>query len=618
MSSTIKLLREAMERFQQGDHESARETVETVLEGEPDNLDALVLASQIQQGDGNHERVVYYLEKALKQIPGHSVLSANLASAHLALGQPVIAEQLARVAVSKQPDNFGARLNLGLALAAQRRHKSSMDEFTAALKLRPESLVALKNLAQASCRSHHEYFGTRAMLQEVLKRSTGDVETLAMLADAHIQNAETDKGLKLFGQLLDVKTDIPASDGSRYYDAYLLALQYRSQTGPGELLDASLDWAARYSQCEPVDAIAHKGRKLRIGWISPRFANGPVACFLLPVLEAFDRRRSEHYLYTPVSHQGSISKRFRQQADVWRSLEGCSPDEAAELIAADNLDILVDLAGHSPYGMLTTLCRRPAVVQVSWLDAFCTTGLTQIDAFISDNYLSPPGDERYFSETLVRLESGRLCYRPQIPVAQTPRKADDSGVIFASFNRLSKLSDEVLSTWAGILAAVPDSRLVLRNTMFDDTGVCSAFLQRCDDIGLHRDRISLHGYCDYADIIASYGDVDIVLDPFPFSGCTTTCDALWMGVPIITRTGSTLVSRQSGAILDALGLSEFITESEQDYIAAAITLARDDSRRAELRLSLRKKMQTTFDPQSFADGLLTQLEKLATNSHEKN
>jgi predicted O-linked N-acetylglucosamine transferase (SPINDLY family) len=609
-------LREALEKFQQGNTKSALDVVEAVLKDEPGQLDALVLAGQIHHQQGSHEQAVHYLAKALELVPGHVALSANLAAVHLALGQPMIAEPLARSAVSRQADHFGARLNLGLALFAQRHYESSVDELSAALKLQPDSLLALKNLAHALQRLQQRHFGTRAMLQEVLERSPGEPETLAMLADSHIQNAETDKGLGLFEELLDSEMDIPVNDASRYHDSYLLALQYRPQTGPKDLLEASRQWAARYSQCKPVEAATHKGKKLRIGWISPRFASGPVACFLLPVLEAFDRSQSEHYLYAARLHEGPTSKRFRQQADAWRELDGQSVDEAAQLIASDELDILVDLAGHSPGGMLTTLCRRPAQVQVSWMDSFFTTGVEHIDAFISDPYLSPPGDEQYFTEMLVRLEHGRLCYRPQIPVPEAPRQPDASSIVFASFNRLSKLGDEVLGTWASILNAVPGSRLVLRNTMFDDVDVCTAFYQRCDDMGLRQDRVSLYGYCGYAEIMASYGDVDIVLDPFPFSGCTTTCDALWMGVPVITRTGSTLVSRQSGAILNALELGEFITQSTQDYIAATIALARDDARRSELRASLRKKMQNIFVPQIFSNDLLQQLRKLASRTWE--
>ena len=288
------------------------------------------------------------------------------------------------------------------------------------------------------------------------------------------------------------------------------------------------------------------------------------------------------------------------------------PFAAGKRLPRDGLDILVDLAGHSPAGMLTTLCRKPASVQLSWLDSFCTTGVKHIDAFISDDYLSPPGDEQYFTEQLLRLESGRLCYRPQIPVPEVSRNIDDGGIVFASYNRLSKLGDDVLTAWAGILDAVPGSKLLLRNTMFDDAEVRTAFYHRCSTLGLQQNRVFLHGYCDYSEIMASYGGVDIVLDPFPFSGCTTTCDALWMGVPVITLAGSTLVSRQSGAILNALELNEFITASTEDYVTAAISLARDDTRRSELRSSLRQKMQNTFDPQTFSDALLIQFQKLTS------
>jgi len=606
----VTKLHEALGKFQQGDAESALKIVEAVLEQDPEQLDALVLAGQIHHQQGSHEQAVFYLGKAHALAPGHAVLAANLAAVHLALGQPGIAEPLARSAVSSQPDHFGARLNLGLALYIQQRYKSAADEFSRALKLQPGNLMALKNLAHALRRSNQTHFSTRSLLEEVLKQLPGEPETLAMLADAHISNAETDKGLALFEELLSAETDTPESDAVRYHDAYLLALQYRPQTGPEDLLEASRQWAARHCHYDPVQAVAHVGTKLRIGWISPRFTGGPVACFLLPILEAFDRTQTQHYLYAARSQEGQISEKFRQQADVWRELDGLSNDEAVEQIASDDLDILVDLAGHSPGGILTTLCRRPAMVQVSWLDSFCTTGMTQIDAFITDSFLSPPGDEQYFTEKLIRLETGRLCYRPQMPVPEAPRTTNGSSIVFASFNRLSKLGDEVLTAWAGILDAVPGSRLELRNTMFDDAEVCTAFFRRCDELGLRQERVFVHGYCDYAEIMASYSGVDIVLDPFPFSGCTTTCDALWMGVPIVTRTGSTLVSRQSGAILDALDLSEFITQSTQEYVKTAIALARDDVRRAELRSCLREKMRNAFDPQKFSENLLLQFRKL--------
>ncbi len=606
----------ANEKLKQGKVDSAFSMIKAVLENEPDHLDALVLAGQIQQGQGHHEQAVFYLRKALDLVPGHAILSANLAAVHLALGQPRVAEPLARAAVSRLPDHFGARLNFGLALFAQRRYESSLTEFSAALKLQPDNLLALKGMAHALQRSKKTHFSTRLMLQEVLERLPGDPETLAMLADSHIQNAETDKGLSLFEELLDSDKDISTEDGSRYFDSYLLALQYRQETVATDLLKAGHLWATRFSQNEPVGLRVHVGRKLRIGWISPRFSGGPVACFLLPVMEAFDRSRAEHYLYAARSQEGPISDRFRQQADFWCELDEQSSDEAAALIASHELDILVDLAGHSPGGMLTSLCRRPAIVQVSWLDSFCTTGSQHIDAFFSDAYLSPPGDEKYFTEALVRLEPARLCYRPQIPVPQAPRHMGEPGIVFASFNRLSKLGDKVLRAWAKILDALPGSRLVLRNSMFDDSQVCKAFYQRCDDLGLLQTRVLVHGYCDYAEIMASYADVDIVLDPFPFSGCTTTCDALWMGVPIITRVGSTLVSRQSGAILNALDLGRFVTETTPDYINAAIALARNGARRSELRISLRQMMKKTFDPQTFSDHLLDQLEKLASQSRE--
>jgi len=610
----MKELHEAMENYKRGAVGAALKAIEAVLKDKPGQLDALVLAGQIQHAQGNHESAALYLEKALSLAPGHVALSANLAAVQLALGHPELAEALARTAVSSQANHFGARLNLGLALFAQRRYKSAAVELSEALKLRPDNLVALKNLAHALRWSKQAYFKTRTMLQKVLEHLPADPETLAMLADAYISNAETDQGLALFEELLVLDGENPLDDSSRYHESYILALQYSQQTEPDKLLEVSQQWAGRYCRKQEDKPVPYGGSKLRIGWISPRFTDGPVACFLLPVLEAIDRSQSEHYLYAARSHEGPVREKFKQLSDGWRELDELSNDAATQLIASDQLDILVDLAGHSPGGVLTLLSQKPAAVQVSWLDSFCTTGVESIDAFISDQYLSPPGDEQYFTEALLRLEPGRLCYRPQVPVAGIPRKSGAEGIVFASFNRLSKMGDEVLSAWASILDALPGSRLVLRNTMFDDAGVCTALYQRFDSFGIKQDQLSLLGYCSYTEIMTSYADIDIVLDPFPFSGCTTTCDALWMGVPIITRPGSTLVSRQSAAILDALELNEFIADSTQEYIETAIKLAKDKTRRSELRLSLRGKMQTVFDPQIFAGRLLEQFQQLTART----
>ncbi len=612
----MQKLQEALAKYKRGKVDIALKMIESVLSDNPGQLDALLLAGQIHHEQGNPEKAVFYLESARKRAPGHVGLSANLAAAYLALGQAKSAEPLARSAVLAQPNHFGARLNLGLALFVQRRYASAADELSRALNLKPDSPVARKHMAHALQRSHQMHFKTRAMLQDVLNQSPNDPETRAMLADSYVQNAETDTGVHLFEELLDQGHDIPPNDGQRYYSSYLLALHYRQQTKPEELFKASREWDARYGEQYCPQPVAHRGKKLRIGWISPRFSAGPVACFLLPVLAAFDRSLSEHYLYATRLQEGTVRDEFRHLSDVWRELDGQTTDEMARLIASDELDILVDLAGHSPGGVLPVLCRRPAAVQVSWLDSFCTTGVRQMDAFIGDPYLCPPGDERYFSETLVRLKTGRLCYRPQGVVAEHARHPHANGIVFASFNRLSKLGDDVLHAWSKILNAVPGSSLVLRNTMFDDAGVCDAFRQRCESFGLSADRLSLSGYCHYAEIMAAYADVDIVLDPFPFSGCTTSCDALWMGVPIITRTGSTLVSRQSGAILDALGLGEFIAQSTQEYITAAIKLAGDEKRRCELRSGLRKKMQLVFDPQVFTDHLFEQFQQLVRTFHQ--
>jgi protein O-GlcNAc transferase len=379
------------------------------------------------------------------------------------------------------------------------------------------------------------------------------------------------------------------------HSALLIAMQHDVAISADAIADAHRDWAAKYMPHIAPRWIAQMphadpDRPLRIGWISPRFFSGLVADFFLPLLERFDRSEAQHVLYDAGGVEDAATARFRAAADEWRRVDGLDDAALCDAIRADRIDVLVELSGHSPGNRLRALAHRPAPVQATWLDYFHSTGTDAVDVLISDVVLSPPSFAHRYSERVLTLPSGRLCWSP--PVDAPVVTARNTGPLrFASFNRVNKLNDDVLAAWSRVLTGVPGSVLRLKARAFDVADERAHFLVRCARQGIAAERLELLGYGSHAQALADYAEVDIALDPFPFSGCATSFDALWMGVPVVTRIGETMVSRQSASLLTALGLEDLIAENVDDYVRLAIDLANDAARRHELRTTLRERVR---------------------------
>ena len=419
-----------------------------------------------------------------------------------------------------------------------------------------------------------------------------------MHAVAALDLGEVALSLRSYERLLAARPDYAEADSNR-----LIALQHDPAATPEALHAAHRAWAQRHapdSLQEPLPRPA-TGAPRRLGFVSPRLHEGPVATFLEPLLQALDRGRFELWFYSGSSHADAATARLRALADGWCEAWRLDDTALCERLRADRIDVLFDLSGHAPAHRLRALARRAAPVQVCWLDYFCTTGVAALDWYYSDAGLSPEGGPQRYSERLLRLPAGRLCYAPPAGTpAVAPRGAGP--LRFASFNRVSKLDDAVAAAWSRILAAMPGSVLRLRGFGLDDPRT-RAFVhsRRFAPHGIGPERIEFEGYGTHAQAMASLGGVDVALDPFPFSGCATTCDALWMGVPVVTRAGDTLVSRQSAALLGQVGLDDLIATDWDGYVERALALGRDGARRAQLRSGLRERALAGFaNPVRFA------------------
>ena len=374
--------------------------------------------------------------------------------------------------------------------------------------------------------------------------------------------------------------------------AMLIAMQHDPSMSAHEIARAHRAWASHHM---PV-VTAKQARELdpekplRIGWLSPRFFSGLVSHFFLEPLRHFDRTNMTHVLYDSGGIEDAKTAEFRTAADEWRRVDTLEDADLCDRIRADRIDVLVELSGHSPGNRLRSLALRPAPVQISWLDYFHSTGTTAIDVLISDAVSSPKELAANYTERVAHLPSGRLCYSP--PEAPAPRPRIDGPIRFGSFNRISKINDTVLASWARILAGVPESLLRLKARAFDSADERAYFLARCERHGIASGRLELLGYGTHSDTFAAYADVDIALDPFPFSGCATSLDALWMGIPVITKMGETMVGRQTASLLTSLQLHRCIASDETEYVRLAIELAANTQQLStNIETNLRNRMR---------------------------
>lgn len=549
-------------------------------------------------GMGRMSDAVAALRRAVAERPGDAQMLENLASALVAAGRPVEtyhlyrdwltrepgnrrlvfltgtaalhadmleeAERLLRQHLLHKPRDAGTFNNLGLALARMGRVSEAIAVLSKAVDIQPDYGAAWFALASAY-------------------QAAGD---FAASADAYAKVRE------LVGEDLGADSNI------------LMALNYSDTLSAAEVFNRHQRWGEDYQarvdekrqaehETPRIEPQPLTGRRLRIGYVSPDFRLHSVSMFLLPLLENHDRARVELFAYSNVERHDFVTETVIQQVDGWRSIVGKSAEEAAALIRGDRIDVLIDLAGHTARHRLDAFALRPAPIQATWLGYPATTGLPAVDARFTDVAADPPGEsDRLHVERLIRLERF-LCYRPLGPTPD-PLSApvlSRGAISFGSFNALSKLNAATAALWSRAMLAVPGSRLVLKTSLLADPGVKARVLALFASHGIEAGRIVMLPHIPHHfGHLDTYGEIDIALDPTPYNGTTTTCEALWMGVPTLTLPGDRHAARVGASLLTAAGMEEWIAADADDFVAKAAALAADPQRLAELRLSIRRRM----------------------------
>lgn len=423
---------------------------------------------------------------------------------------------------------------------------------------------------------------------------------LVHLLEGKLSEAESD-----FRRALAIKPDY-----ANAHTNILLCLNYNPHIGEDTIFEEHQLWGACHGrpkkEIRPHSNDRSINRRLRIGYVSPDFRKHSVSYFFEPLLAGHNRERFEIFCYAEVPEPDETTERLRQLADRWVNIAGLSDEECADLIRGDRIDILVDLAGHTRRNRLQVFVQKPAPIQVSWLGYPNTTGIPSIDYRLTDAVADPEGSaDRFNTENLIRLPNGFLCYAPPSHAAEVmPLPALTKGyVTFGSFNNLAKITPDALKLWCSILSFTPRSRLVLKNLAFTDEILRSRYQEFFTGEGIDPSRIDMIPWNpSRKEHLALYGSVDISLDTFPYNGTTTTCESLWMGVPVVTMKCDRHAGRVGASILSRVGLEYLVAKSPTQYLDIALTLAGDLMSLAGLREGLRERMtrSSLCNPQSFA------------------
>ena len=514
---------------------------------------------------GNHAAAAELYRESLKLWPEDARIWCNLGAELDAIGQTEEAERACRRALVLDSALAQAWYNLGRLLQEQGRADESESCYrTAAALVDADANRALWLLL-------YNNWGL------LLCNQGRPREAVALYREALAEHAEA----------ADLTSNL------------LLTMQYVEGCAQAESFAEHLAYAQRFEAPLKGNWLPHPnsreyGKRLKVAYVSPDFRAHAVAFFIEPVLRHHDHAQVELYCYYNHSVSDQVTLRLKSLVGHWRDISAIDDDEGARQIRDDGIDILVDLAGHTAGGRLQIFARKPAPVQVTWLGYPCTTGLTAMDYRISDACADPVGtSERYYSETLYRLPDTFGCYRPpqDAPKVGVLPAIARGGVTFGSFNNLAKLSPEVRTLWAQVLLAVPGSRLLLKTVSLADAATRRRLTDNFAELGVGAERLVLApADATHSEHLNRYNQVDIGLDPFPYNGTTTSFEAMWMGVPVVTLAGNSFVSRMGEDMLTNLEMTELVAHTPAGYVAIAARLAGDLGRLAALRAGLRQRM----------------------------
>jgi protein O-GlcNAc transferase len=572
---------------------------------QPDCVEYVVNGVQVTLDANEGEPELARLTVACEQNPLNSALQVGRGMLLDLLGRRPEAIDALEAATELAPDALVPLRLLGGLLSRSSRNSQAEQVLRRTCQLSPDDPRSANDLAVVLMRLHR-HAEARSILQDILDRLGPYNSVLCNLSNATACLGEQDAAVAIARSAIEAD---PAAVLPRR--ALCNTLPYRDGVTGAEMLAAMRACSDLLPRIPQPDCAndANPNRPLVVGLLSGTLRSHPVGWLTVAGLEALDPDQFPLICLTQNAAPGDpMTRRYRTAAREWIEIDGMTDAALTELARAKNIDILIDLGGYGDAARMPACANRLAPVQIKWVGMQShSSGLAEMDWFITDRWETPDGFEPLYSEQLLRLPDGYICYSapPHAPDVVEPPAVANGFVTFGCFNNLAKITPRVIATWAAILHRVPNSRMILKTHQLSDGPTTDGFRADFAALGIDGDRIELRGSSGHREFMGQYGHVDIVLDPFPYSGGLTTCEALWMGVPTITLPGETFASRHSASHLSNAGLADWLTTSVEDYIATAIARAGDLPALTELRGRLREQVRRSplCDAPRFARGL---------------
>lgn len=590
----------------QGKLDEALAAFQRVLKIMPGSVDALINIGTVFQDKSDFESAISSFQRALELEPARAEAHFNLGEALAKTMQFGNAVAHFQRAVELDPCRSESWVRLGKALVATDQKLEAGAAYKKALSLEPDNPGALVEMASLLRQAGYP---TRAlaMLQRVLELHPNDRVATINMGIALLDAGEPAQAIACYEQGLQAWPNDPILQSSLLFSCSYLPMPLEEMFKLHQKVGKVLESVAPTQLLVNVGKASTSKKRLRIGYVSADFYQHPVASLIEPVLRQHDLEAFEIFCYSDVSAPDEVTERLRTYADTWRETHHLTHESLAEQIAHDRIDILVDLGGHTGANRLPVFARKPAPIQVTWLGYFDTTGLMRMDYILLDQFSIEATAQR-FTEQVWSFPSVRFCYGPpeNAPPVCVPPVAKLEALTFGCFNNLAKLNDRVVALWAKLLASIPTTRLLLKNRSLADPDIREKLLGRFGKHGIASERIELRAGSLHHIMLGEYADVDIALDPFPYTGGLTSLEALWMGVPLVTLLGDSIIGRQTAGFLQVLGLDDLIAHSEEDYLRIVAALAANHTRLNELRAGLRERMHAS--PLCDAERFTRQLE----------
>ncbi len=562
-------------------------------------------------GLGLFQNALQVYTEAATAAPEMKEAHLGLARAHFAMCEDAKSEAAAKQALELAPDDEDVLTILARALSRQKRDAEAIDCLKEGVARKPDSASLHHLLAVVSHEGSDFVTSEKAIKRAIELRPEVDYyhDLMGLLYLQHGAFAEAEKHFRIAINTVQEQT-------ASYHSNYLFALHYNAELSAEEVFEAHCVYGDRFSgqqedASSPLLNQPDPNRRLRIAYMSPDFRAHSVAFFMMPIIEGYDREQFEVFIYNGSLRRDDATDWFRDNCDQWRETHSRSFEDVHEMLVEDQIDILVDLAGHTGGNLLPIFGRRAAPVQVTYLGYPNTSGLPVMDYRLVDDVTDPPGlSDGLATEELVRLPDGFLCYRmiPDIEDVDDGPLSRGLPMTFGSFNNCMKLNDRVFDAWAEILHRLPDARLLLKSKYYSNPHAKDWVIKAFQTRGVELDRVDIRDYAPSLGAhLAMYGEMDLALDTFPYNGTTTTCEAISMGVPVLTVNGDRHSGRVGASLMTSLGLQDvFLAADVDEYVERAVQFAQERDGLAALRKTLRPRLLAS--PLSDESGFVAKLE----------